>query len=138
MTRKKIKIETFTIFQDDGHRQIFLEIGPRYNPPLDDTAVLRVGHKTTDPGGVSVLLEKGDFLMLQACLAEGRLWTLSGTQTMAQLSWADDRLEMAIWWKGSGRLRTFTFDAEQVEAMDQWMSVRILQGWTGWKTGITA
>lgn len=138
MTRlHRPKIETFTIFQDDGHGQIFLELGPRYLQPQDDTTVLRVGHKTIDPGGISVLLEQDDLLMLQAHLERGRVWTHVDIQTMAQLSRADvDHQEMAIWWKGSGRRQTFLLTQEQAGAMATTISDWLVYGWTGWKSGV--
>jgi hypothetical protein len=134
---KRVKIETFTIFQDDGHGQVFLEVGPRYNPPLDDTTILRVGHKTVDPGGISVLLEQGDLLILQASLELGHQWSFAGLQTMAQTYGADAGVqELTIWWKGSGRARTFHLTQDQAESMAIWISDSLMYGWTGWKSGV--
>lgn len=138
MTRlHRPKIEGFTIFQPDG--QIFLQLGPRYLQPQDDTTVLVVGHKTVDPGGISVLLEKGDLLVLQACLERGHGWTCVDLQTVAQLSMMTNghEVDLAIWWKGSGRRRTFTLTQEQACEMAGRISDWLMWGWTGWKSGVT-
>lgn len=135
MTRK-VKIETFTIFEA-GSNQIFLEMGPRYNPPQDDTTVLRVGHKTTDPGGISVLLaEMAHFEQLQYAVTYRIPWFESGLQTSAWLSFGTHGAGLEIKWKGSGRARTIMLDLAQTDAMGQWMADRIDQGWTGWKSGV--
>jgi len=130
---RRIKIETFTIFEADSN-QIFLEIGPRYNPPLDDTAVMRVGHKTVDSGGISVLLELADFEQLHYAMTYGIPWFKADGQTKAELG--PQARSLAIWWKGSGRSRTFTFEREQYEQMITWLADRIDAGWTGWKSGV--
>jgi len=134
---KRLKIETFTIFEA-GSNQVFLEMGPRYNPPQDDTTVLRVGHKTVDSGGISVLLEQGDLLILQASLELGHQWNFAGLQTMAQLYQPrHERQELTIWWKGSGRARTFHITRDQADSMAAWISDALVYGWTGWKSGVT-
>jgi len=136
---RRVKIETFTIFEA-GSNQIFLEIGPRSNPPQDDTAVLRVGHKTVDSGGISVLLERSEFGLLMAdLLATDRTGPFGGLQTSAIFYPASGpglQPALAIWWNGSGRSRTFTFSPDQVSEMVTWMRDRIDHGWTGWKSGV--
>lgn len=141
MTRaQRPKIEGFTIFQEnDGHGQIFVQLGPRYLQPQDDTTVLVVGHKTVDPQGISVLLEQADFESLRVAMAYPlTAWTLHDGQTSARFFHGTDTLPpaLAIWWNGSGRSRTFTFNHVQVRDMRGWMDERLRDGWTGWKSGV--
>jgi hypothetical protein len=136
---RRPKIETFTIFEA-GSNQIFLELGPRYLQPQDDTTVLRVGHKTVDPGGISVLLERGSaFEQLHYAVNYGVPWFLADMQTKAEFRPAKISMgsSLAIWWNGSGRTRTFTFSQGQCEDLAQWLADRIDYGWTGWKSGVT-
>jgi hypothetical protein len=132
---RRIKIETFTIFEA-GSNQVFLEIGPRYNPPQDDTAVLRVGHKTVDSGGISVLLDMALFAALQASLEIGRPWYSKGLQTSTWLSYGTHEAGLEIKWNGSGRARVIMLDPDQLYDMSSWMSDRLMWGWTGWKSGV--
>ena len=140
---RRIKVETFTIFEA-GSNQVFLEMGPRYLQPQDDTTVLRVGHKTVDPGGISVLLERFEFGLLMADLLstpEMRRGPFGGLQTSALFYPASGpglQPALAIWWNGSGRSRTFTFTPVQLQEMITWMTDRINHGWTGWKSGVIA
>jgi hypothetical protein len=130
-----------------GNENMILQLGPRYDPPLDDTTILQLFHKTTD-GGVSVLLERDAFQALAMVLNASSTgeWTHNDGQTAARIIWLailghDGGCAMVtIKWNGSGRYRTVKLKENQFETFRAIVANMAREGWPGWKssrTGIT-
>src|SRR5690349_20930230 len=110
---RKVNIPPFRTAMETAPSVIF-QVGPRYNPPVDNTMILEVTHRTIG-NGVSVLMDDSDVRLFVEWLATEDEWessyVISDTQTMAVFCkrvhgpTGEVELDVSISWKGSGRTR---------------------------------
>jgi hypothetical protein len=129
---------------------MILQLSPRYWPPIDNTMVMSIFHKTTD-GSVSVLMDDEQAMVFAKWAAEGRdllkagqaaAWELPNGQTTARAVWFKTAEEIdvsegaqitripglygaalliTISWNGSGRYRSITLDEEMAAELAMWI-----------------
>lgn len=137
---RKVNIPPFVAAMETAPNVIF-QVGPRYNPPVDNTLIMEVTHRTIGHG-VSVLMDDADVRLFLGWL-EADEWESSyeipDTQTTAVVRkrqhsmTLQDVLDFTISWNGSGRTREITLTYPQIQELVEFLTTALgPEGWSGW------
>lgn len=119
-----------------GQGRGFVQMGPRYWPPLDDTTSFAVD--THPLHGYSVLLERNDFTDLLAwlCGTKSGSHDIAGVQMSAKLTRGSDGLLIKVSYNSSPlACQSAKLNPAGVTALIEWMDDKEQHGWAGWKSG---
>jgi hypothetical protein len=111
--------------------QDYLECGPRYRKPIDNTMCFGLAHKTTG-GYVGVLMDDEDVSEFVRFLEGDALsFHMQCSQTYMQAASGPYGLAVKVAWN-SGRSRTAVLDGAQVAELLQFMREALAGKWVGW------
>jgi hypothetical protein len=125
-------------FQVRSGARGFVQMGPRYWRPVDDTTVLAIDPHPVH--GYGVLLERNDFTDLLAWLCRTKSGThrITGTQMSAELTMGSDGLRIKCAYNTSPLMCQSTgLDPAAVGKLIEWMDDKEVNGWAGWRSGVT-
>lgn len=138
---RKVNVPPFVAAMETAPHVIF-QVGPRYNPPVDNTLIMEVTHRTMG-NGVSVLMDDSDVRLFVEWLSIEDEWessyVIADTQTTATVRkrvhsmTEEDLLDISISWNGSGRTREITLKLPQIRELVTFLTTALSpEGWAGW------